>query len=336
LELKPAICPFCGGDLRLPEDKKVLKCMYCGKDIIVHDAIEKAVGPSTENLLVLAKSAQDAGNNKEAYDYFNRVLELNPTNYEAWFGKGASAGWLSTLADFRLPEMITGIETAIKFCSDDQKEQLKIKGAEVLNKVSVAYFQLSSEHMHEYGRLGNVSNEFYNQCASITTAMELAHAYAPCDRQIIDNIIFILQQQIEGTEYKDFNDYGEIKGISRVTPQYEETLRSKMVTFVQKRQELDPAYQAPTVKKKSACFIVTATLGDVNHPNVLLLQKFRDEWLSKRALGRVFIGKYYNYSPRVAQAIRHRSKLAKVLNFIIVKPSARIATCLLRRRQEGS
>ena len=194
MELKPAICPFCGADLRLPEDKKVLKCMYCGRDVIVHDAIEKAVSPTVENLLTIANSAKNSGNNKEAYDYFTKVLELNPTHYIAWFGKGESAGWLSTIADSRLPEMITGIENAVKFCPEPQRLEIKTKGAEVINNVACAYFNLNLRNMLEYGRVSNVSANFYERCYNIYKAMEIAHSYCPTNTKVIDNIIDLFKR----------------------------------------------------------------------------------------------------------------------------------------------
>ena len=303
---------FCGADLRLPEDKKILKCMYCGKDIIVHEAIEKAVGPTIENFLTIARCARDSGNNKEAYDYFTKVLELNPAHYEAWLGKGESAGWLSTLADCRLPEVITGVENAVRFCPQDQKEEIKAKGADIINKVAAAFFLLSSNHMFEYGRLGDEANNYYSRCQAIINAMELAHSYAPMNKEIIDNIIHVCRAQIEGVNYKVFTEYGEGAQISRITPEYESKLTSKMNEYVAKRRALDSTYQPPTIKKKSGCFVVTATMGSDNHPYVLLLRDFRDQWLSKRSIGRIFIDRYYKYSPHLADAIRQRKTLRRI------------------------
>jgi tetratricopeptide (TPR) repeat protein len=240
MDLKPAICPFCGGDLRLPEDKKTLKCMYCGKDIIVSEAIEKAVGPTIENMLTLARCASNSGNNKEAYDYFTKVLELSPSHYEAWFGKGASAGWLSTLADFRFPEMITGFENALKYCPQDKTEEMKLKSADMINKVAVALYKLNCDLMFEYGRSGNEAENFYTRCRGIVNALELANSYSPADKQIIENIIDVCKSQIEGVQYKDFNEYGQIRKKSRVNPQYAQTLRLKMDEYVSKRGALDP------------------------------------------------------------------------------------------------
>jgi len=80
MKLKVAVCPFCSGNLSIPENRKNVICMYCGKNIVVQEAIEKAVRPTIENYLALASSAQKSGNNQEAYDYYTKILELDPKN----------------------------------------------------------------------------------------------------------------------------------------------------------------------------------------------------------------------------------------------------------------
>lgn len=41
---KAAKCPSCGGDLQVPEDRTTIKCMYCGLDVVVREAISLAAG----------------------------------------------------------------------------------------------------------------------------------------------------------------------------------------------------------------------------------------------------------------------------------------------------
>lgn len=254
MKFKPAICPICGANLSLPDDKSIVKvkCMYCGKDIIIREAINRAIGPTIENYFKLAKTARKSGNYKEAYGYYTKILELDPENYEAWFGKGESAGWQSTLADFRLPEVITGIENAVKFCPQDKKDEIKLKGANVLNKLAIAYNNLNLEHFFKYGSGEGVGEEFYRRCEVILSALELAHSYDPFSKQILDNIISLCKLQIEGVNYKDFTEYGETIRVSHVTPQYESILRAKMNEYIDKRKAMDPSYQPPAIKKKSA------------------------------------------------------------------------------------
>ncbi len=35
IEFIPAICPSCGGELRIPENRETIKCMYCGVNIVL-------------------------------------------------------------------------------------------------------------------------------------------------------------------------------------------------------------------------------------------------------------------------------------------------------------
>ena len=44
MNFKAARCPTCGGALQIPEDLNTVKCMYCGGEIIVREAIQLAAG----------------------------------------------------------------------------------------------------------------------------------------------------------------------------------------------------------------------------------------------------------------------------------------------------
>lgn len=57
----------------------------------------------------------------------------------------------------------------------------------------------------------------------------------------------------------------------------------------------------------SGCYIATMAYGSYDAPKVLILRKFRDEWLDKTILGRRFIGWYYRTSPGFVE--RHQSKI---------------------------
>jgi DNA-directed RNA polymerase subunit RPC12/RpoP len=44
MTFKAAKCPNCGGALQLPDDRTKVKCMYCGVDVIVREAVQLAAG----------------------------------------------------------------------------------------------------------------------------------------------------------------------------------------------------------------------------------------------------------------------------------------------------
>ena len=71
---------------------------------------------------------------------------------------------------------------------------------------------------------------------------------------------------------------------------------------------------------KKGCFIATATMGNYDHPVVIQLSQFRDQYLIKHNWGKKFI-KYYNIlSPYPAKIISKNNLLKIVSYFIIVQP----------------
>ena len=65
----------------------------------------------------------------------------------------------------------------------------------------------------------------------------------------------------------------------------------------------------------SGCFIATMVYGDYNHPQVLILRKFRDETLLNSRMGRIFVYIYYKTSPYLVKLLRNK----KIVNLMIKK-----------------
>lgn len=64
-----------------------------------------------------------------------------------------------------------------------------------------------------------------------------------------------------------------------------------------------PSY--PSSKPKSGCYIATMAYGDYEHPQVVVLRSFRDNYLSKSFLGRQFIAVYYGFSPLLVEKLKY-------------------------------
>lgn len=67
------------------------------------------------------------------------------------------------------------------------------------------------------------------------------------------------------------------------------------------------AYDKKDNKGGSGCYIATAVYGSYECNEVFELRKFRDERLSKTALGRAFIRLYYKVSPNLAKKLPYDS-----------------------------
>jgi hypothetical protein len=72
-------------------------------------------------------------------------------------------------------------------------------------------------------------------------------------------------------------------------------------------------------KASDGCYIATMAYGDYEHPQVLELRKYRDEFLRRSYLGREFIKLYYKYSPLLVEKLKDKPKTNKMIRTILDK-----------------
>lgn len=87
----------------------------------------------------------------------------------------------------------------------------------------------------------------------------------------------------------------------------------RMITYKGEPEKSVCPYCATTIQKFSNCFIATAVYNDSYHPNVVLLRRFRNEYLLTNKIGNDFVNMYYKYSPKFALFIKDK----KVISFPI-------------------
>jgi tetratricopeptide (TPR) repeat protein len=307
MEFVSAKCPQCGGALQVPDDRDNVKCMYCGTDVLVREAINLVSG-SANNFLALAKAAEEAGNHAEAYDYFTKILEVDPKNHDAWVGKANSAGWQSNLIQSRFDEMLTCYAKALGATDNDgMKEVIKIQASVSILLVAKAFFDMSTEHTIQFVGVPSAKFEHIDRCKEIIRACEKAYVYDP-DLEEIPNFIVDICNRIT-----------RLTGLIANDKVFFESVKSRYANKVTSSQV------ASSAKSNSDCFVVTATMGNEQSDVVLLMRKFRDHVLQEFQFGRKFIGWYYRRGPIYASMISD-SWIKRALSFLlIVLPCAILA-----------
>lgn len=67
------------------------------------------------------------------------------------------------------------------------------------------------------------------------------------------------------------------------------------------------------------CYIATMVYGDYDHPQVMILRNFRDNFLSNYSLGRSFIQFYYRNSPGWVETMKNMSRVNLFIRFVLSK-----------------
>lgn len=140
------VCDLCGGKLVMGAGG-ITVCDSCGMEYStdrMKEKIQEVKGVvrvdnshMIDNYLEMALTAQNANNNAEAESYCNKIIEIDSTNYKAWFLKGKAAGWQSTLEESRVSESIAAFAKAIANAPEEDKEGLGEQAKEqIINLVS--------------------------------------------------------------------------------------------------------------------------------------------------------------------------------------------------------
>lgn len=314
MPFKAAKCPNCAGDIQVPDDRDTAKCMYCGSDIIVREAIRLAGGKNLQNIFAMAKNALTGRNKEEGLQYINSYLEEDQANAEAWDLKAQLLCLEYEYTDVVnvLSQVATCMSKAIAL---DNKFETSLE----LYKASLA------ESMWPYI---NTNIAKYNEVEQMFKSGARAGVYyhdTPEVKEKIRDEIFAALQLYIGLLPEAYH-----KDAIPKIKQLNAWLRSEGTTspgldnFIQK---YDSQYTAPPAK---ACFIATATYGSSMAPDVIVLRKFRDRYLERTIWGRKSVDLYYHISPSIAKTIS-KSNVLKTMTKLLLKP---IIILLKSYRQE--
>ncbi len=162
--MKKLTCEMCGSN-ELVKQNGMFICQSCGTKYSVEEAkkmmIEGSVDVSgstvkvdslgnIDNYYNLASNAYDSHNFKEAETYCNKIIEIDPNNCKAWYLKGLSVGWSSTLSNDRMWEAKNCFEKAISYAKGEEKGSLQNKSVDDILDLFIAMIDLWRKHYVEF------------------------------------------------------------------------------------------------------------------------------------------------------------------------------------------
>ncbi len=304
-------CPSCGGPNAIVGNISEQECAFCGtvfttKEVEDHTTKIKPENDKIFNYMTLAESALEGGIYDEATNYYNKILEEDTSHAASWLGKGTCIIWSSTLGDIKMPEALNFYKNAIKFGKGEKMKEAV--GEELLHVIQIMYPNIES-HYNEFIELDEIGNEsgadtFFLNFTKLVEGLEFAVEHNPENIDIIEYGI-----QLAANVNKSLKTMSSYKGVSV----------NYIEKFIFAKQKLNPDWDPQEAISKSSgfCFIATATMGDYDHPVVMQLREFRDQYLLQRDWGRTFTKNYYKYGPYPANIIS-KSNLLKRLSYVLI------------------
>lgn len=311
-------CHNCGATLNVSDNTHNLKCDYCDTQIRIIRPVkmneESMKGKLNDdemkkyrNMLTILENAMKAGNYKEGYDYCNKALEVDPTSAEIWENKAICAFWLSTKREVfknQAKEIVTYLSTAKSY---DPESKTLPKTSE---NIAWDLYSLGYIWLHTVAPVDDQGNFSY---ADIDDMFEFVKLWDTAF-EIHNETKFLKEAVIEFTvaEGAKVNWLGD--GLEKYPTQ---KLKD---AYIKKIQKIEPNYEPPKAQSSGWCFIATAAMGSYDHPQVMELRHFRDEWILQKKWGDNFVELYYRYGAIAAKFIEKSFVLKKLSYLLIVKP----------------
>lgn len=145
------VCDICGGKLAMGSGG-IAVCDSCGMEHTkerMQEKVQEIKGAvridnshMTDNWMKMGNAAASAGNHKEAYEYFTKVIEVDSENWRAIYEKGKAGAWQSTLGNLRTSEIYQGITLALEIIERSNLTEDEIVGFK--NEFAVALFNINN------------------------------------------------------------------------------------------------------------------------------------------------------------------------------------------------
>lgn len=301
--MQAMVCELCGSNDIVKQDG-VYVCQHCGTKYTVEEA-KKLMGTvkidkseEVKKLLVLARRARNEGNSENAANYYGKILEEDPNNWEASFFQVYYQSTQCKIAEIssaasRLANCLDSSIALIKDIPDEKEKE------EALN--SVVDYSISLKNMLNvatrdfYFQHSTVSGTFERYCSDLSSiSLILIFLETALKKHFPEKKELICKVQKDALNF--LNDTIPPRHPSKASCN---NIADRLLAEI---KEVDKSYSKELDKTvKKGCYVATAVYGSYDCPEVWTLRRFRDGTLAGTWYGRAFIRTYYAISPTLVK-----------------------------------
>ena len=145
--------------------------------------------------LMIAETSQEGGDYAEALNYYNKVIEQEPSFADAWLNKGTCIVRTSKIGDIKAPEAISSWKAAIKFAKNP--DAMKKRVALEINSVVVDFYPVLENHYQKFRDTEDAIEEHMQRFLVLEKALSLALDYYPTSRTIAENGVALCDRVVQ-------------------------------------------------------------------------------------------------------------------------------------------
>lgn len=206
--MSQGLCPSCGAAVKLTAGQTDTKCAYCDSVVTLQQAEAQAGEVKNSKFagtLMIAETAQEGGSYEEAINYFNKVIEQEPSFADAWLNKGICMVRTSKIGDLKIPEAISSWKAAIKFAKNPEAMKKRV-ATEITDAVS-GFYPVLEQHYLQFHNLDSALQEHGSRFLLLESALSLALEFSPSVRianygiSLCDHFVASIKSAAETNEF---------------------------------------------------------------------------------------------------------------------------------------
>lgn len=259
------------------DGKKVLKLCKLAKKMV--SGFESQTNARIdENHQIISEWVNDSS--REIIAAFNSAMEVFES-FDNWKGSGVQGP--PGASDWGRPDLIGAanslVELVIKSLNKTNPQFRSEEEVSFSDQVAQLATAMAIKHANHY----QFTCYDMNECRNLLNRIYLEMCMTPKTKSHLNKNLAIIASNVE------------INGGSVEDARIKRLLNSSTVVN----------------NNNSGCYIATMVYGDYEHPQVLVLRDFRDDFLAHFLLGKSFIKFYYKYSPSWVKALEHNKMINK-------------------------
>lgn len=251
-------CDLCNGT-EFTKEEEFFVCDFCrtkyspetARKMMIQGTVEVAgtvqVDRASEvaNLVLLSKTALAHGSAEESFDYANRALTIDSTNWEAWRCKADAATGMATFEDLRVSEFLGAIDAALSFAPQDSRDDLQRQWAEELRERGVELYVASVGQLNRFSWTGELEwSRHVNRSLETLRVLDKSYNWCPGPEALRDSIR-VAVDLLGGFLYKEDGHWDAVN----LAPTVEEAMRTLLEDRSREMLRFDPTYIMPRPKK---------------------------------------------------------------------------------------
>ncbi len=295
------VCQSCGTKYE-PAEARKLMVEIDGTVDVSGSSVKIDKSAELESLYKMAHQAKASGSGDLARTYYQQILTIEPTSWEASFYVVYYKVEGCTIANIHSSAILmkNTLPVAFKQIHDtvESRQERMDAAAEVAAKgvyIGEMLFNSAFEYFRglDFNIRPNYTQEMLNRCVAATDVI-----FATGDNLDLyfDDIEELCELATRAWD-SGIQRRNALRGFLADT----EANKALIESYIAKIRKYKPDYQTTATGGGGGCYVATAVYGSYDCPQVWVLRRYRDQDLAGSLLGRACIKTYYAISPTIVK-----------------------------------